>query len=129
MKVSFRFPRGRYPQGMDPAQRVVTFRPRTIVGVSLILVGIAMALWIVWVSRHVITWVLVSLFLALAINPAVEALQRRGIKHRGTAAGLVFVAGGGGGGPPRFPVASPLLPPGENFLARPPPPPGGPRKR
>jgi predicted PurR-regulated permease PerM len=76
---------------MDSPNRVVAFRPRTIVSVSLILVGIAMALWIVWVSRHVITWVLVSLFLALAINPAIEAIQHRGIKHRGTAAGLIYL--------------------------------------
>src|SRR3954469_2214714 len=33
----------------------------------------------------------VSLFLALAINPAIEALQRRGVKRRGTAAALIYV--------------------------------------
>src|SRR4051794_7370415 len=76
---------------MDTPQRVVTFRPRTIVSVSAILVGIAAALWVVWISRHVITWILVSLFLALAINPAVEALQRRGVKRRGVAAGLIYL--------------------------------------
>jgi predicted PurR-regulated permease PerM len=74
------------------SERLVTFRARTIVSVSLILVGIAMALWIVWVSRHVITWVLVSLFLALAINPAVEWLQQRGVKRRGAATGLIYLA-------------------------------------
>jgi predicted PurR-regulated permease PerM len=76
---------------MGTPERVVTLRARTIVSVSLILVGIAAALWVVWVSRHVITWVLVSLFLALAINPAVEALQRRGVKRRGAAAGLIYL--------------------------------------
>jgi predicted PurR-regulated permease PerM len=73
-------------------ERVVTFRPRTIVQVSAILVGIAAALWVVWISRHVITWILVSLFLAMAINPGVEALQRRGINRRGVAAGLIYLA-------------------------------------
>ncbi len=76
---------------MESRERLVSFRARTIVSVSAILVGIAAALWVVWVSRHVITWILVSLFLALAINPAVEALHRRGIKHRGTAAGLIYL--------------------------------------
>jgi predicted PurR-regulated permease PerM len=71
--------------------RVVTFRARTIVSVSFILVGLAAAVWVVWVSRHVITWILVSLFFALAINPAIEALQRRGVKRRGAAAGLIYV--------------------------------------
>src|SRR3954453_127616 len=77
---------------MGTPERLVTFRPRTIVSVSMILVGIAAALWVLWVSRHVITWILVSLFLALAINPGVEALQRRGVKRRGTAAGLIYLA-------------------------------------
>src|SRR3954453_20678459 len=63
-----------------------------IVQVSLILIGIAAALWVVWISRHVITWILVSLFLAMAINPGVEALQRRGINRRGVAAGLIYLA-------------------------------------
>jgi predicted PurR-regulated permease PerM len=76
---------------MGTPERLVTFRARTIVSVSAILVGIAAALWVLWVSRHVITWILVSLFLALAINPAVEALQRRGVKRRGTAAGLIYL--------------------------------------
>src|SRR3954453_18885671 len=77
---------------MGTPERLVTFRPRTIVSVSMILVGIAAALWVLWVSRHVITWILVSLFLALAINPGVEALQRRGVRRRGTAAGLIYLA-------------------------------------
>jgi predicted PurR-regulated permease PerM len=73
-------------------ERVVAFRPRTIVQVSLILIGIAAALWVLWISRHVITWILVSLFLAMAINPGVEALQRRGVKRRGVAAALIYLA-------------------------------------
>ena len=77
---------------MGTPDRVVYFRPRTILSVSAILIGIAAALWVVWISRHVITWILVSLFLALAINPAVEALQRRGVKRRGAAAGLIYLA-------------------------------------
>src|SRR3954470_2732326 len=77
---------------METPERVVLVRPRTILTVSVILVGIAAALWVVWISRHVITWILVSLFLAMAINPGVEALQRRGINRRGVAAGLIYLA-------------------------------------
>jgi predicted PurR-regulated permease PerM len=91
MSRSFRIVGLRYFQHMDTPERLVTFRPRTIVSVSAILVGIAAALWVVWVSRHVISWILVSLFLALAINPAVEALQRRGVRRRGAAAGLIYL--------------------------------------
>ena len=36
----------------------------------------------IWIARHVITWILISLFLALALNPAVDWFQRHGIKRR-----------------------------------------------
>jgi predicted PurR-regulated permease PerM len=46
---------------------------------------------VVWISRHVIVWILISLFLALAMNPAVDWFQRKGIKRRGAAAALTYV--------------------------------------
>src|SRR3954468_1181397 len=77
---------------MDSNERVVSLRPRTVAMVSGILVGIAAALWVVWIARQVITWVLIALFLALALDPAVRWVQRRGVQRRGAAAGLVYVA-------------------------------------
>jgi predicted PurR-regulated permease PerM len=74
-----------------PPERVVTFRPKTVLSVAAILVGLAIVLWILWVSRRVMIWVLISLFLAMALDPAVNALQRRGIRRRGTAVTIVFV--------------------------------------
>lgn len=75
---------------MEP-ERVISFRPRTIVSTAAILLGLAIALWIIWVSRRVLTWALLSLFLALALNPAVTALERRGVRSRAAATGLVFL--------------------------------------
>src|SRR3954469_10574006 len=73
--------------------RVVSLRPRHIVTVALILVGLALALWVLYTARHVLTWVFVALFLALALNPAVEALQRRTpISRRGSAAAIIYLA-------------------------------------
>src|SRR3954453_11705563 len=77
---------------MEANERVVSLRPRTVAMVSGILVGIAAALWVVWIARQVITWVLIALFLALALDPAVRWVQRRGVERRGAAAGLVYVA-------------------------------------
>ncbi|HET8528364.1 MAG TPA: AI-2E family transporter [Gaiellaceae bacterium] len=70
--------------------RIVHFRPRTVFGVLAILLGVAIVLYVLWVARHVLSWLLIALFLALALNPAVEALQRRGL-GRGVASGITFV--------------------------------------
>lgn len=75
---------------MQP-ERVVSFRPRTVLTVAGLLLAIAVALWVVWIARQVLVWMLVSLFLALALDPAVGALQRRGLSRRGAAAGAVYL--------------------------------------
>jgi predicted PurR-regulated permease PerM len=72
-------------------ERIVTVRPRTVLAVIGIILGVAILLEVIWISRQVLTWVLVAVFLTLALNPAVEALQRRGLKHRGAAAAVTFL--------------------------------------
>jgi predicted PurR-regulated permease PerM len=72
-------------------ERLVDFRPRTVFIVLGILVGTGVTLKLLWISRHVLAWVFIALFLALALNPAVDALERR-LKRRGLATGIVFVA-------------------------------------
>lgn len=72
-----------------PEERIVYFRPRAILivlGIILAAAGILSLLYLAW---HVITWILISLFLALALNPAVEFFQRRGLA-RGWASIIVF---------------------------------------
>ena len=71
--------------------RVVHFRPRTIFAVLGILLAVGVVLYVLWVARHVLSWLLIALFLALALNPAVEFLQRHGVKSRGVAAGITFL--------------------------------------
>jgi predicted PurR-regulated permease PerM len=72
-------------------ERVVSFRPRTVLQVTGVLLGVAVALWVVFVARQVITWMFVALFLTLAMNPAVSALEQRGWR-RGLATGAIFLA-------------------------------------
>jgi predicted PurR-regulated permease PerM len=72
-------------------ERVVTFRPRTVFVVLGLAIAIFAVLEVLWIARHVLTWILVALFLALAINPAVEWLQRHGIRRRGYASAVAFV--------------------------------------
>jgi predicted PurR-regulated permease PerM len=77
---------------MAPApERVVTFRPRTVLTVAGILISLAIVLWVAWVARRVLVWTLIAVFLALALNPAVDGLQRRGLQRRGAAAAVVYV--------------------------------------
>jgi predicted PurR-regulated permease PerM len=72
-------------------ERVVDLRPRTILRVIVIAVTVAIALEIVWVARHVLAWVVIALFLALALDPAVTWIERRGRIKRGPAIAITYV--------------------------------------
>src|SRR5206468_6172458 len=75
----------------DGPVRVVDFLPRTVFRVVGILLATAIVLEVLWIARHVLTWIFIALFLALALNPAVDRLERR-VKRRGIATGIVYVA-------------------------------------
>jgi predicted PurR-regulated permease PerM len=72
-------------------ERLVRFRLRTVLSLLGTIVAVAVVLEVVWIARHVLTWILISLFLALALNPAVDWLQRRGVERRGLAAGITYL--------------------------------------
>jgi predicted PurR-regulated permease PerM len=72
-------------------ERLVRFRPRAILVVlGIILAGVVL-IEIVRAAQGVLIWIFVAIFLALALNPAVEGLQRRGVARRGLAVTIVFV--------------------------------------
>ena len=64
------------------------FRRRTV-AIALVLVGVAAVLWLVWNLSNLLFMVFVSIFLAVAFEPPVHALAKRGWK-RGTATAVVF---------------------------------------
>jgi predicted PurR-regulated permease PerM len=72
-------------------QRTIRFSVRSV----LTVIGLVVATWallsMVQIARHVLVWILVSIFLALALNPAVEWFMRRGVKSRGLAAGYTYI--------------------------------------
>jgi predicted PurR-regulated permease PerM len=72
-------------------ERVVRFSLRTVLAV----IGLVIAAWallsVIAVTRQVITWILVAIFLAMALNPAVDWFMRHGVKKRGYAAGLTYI--------------------------------------
>jgi predicted PurR-regulated permease PerM len=57
-----------------------------------LVLAVAVALEVIWIARHVITWILIAVFLTLALNPAVEWFQHHGIRSRGLAAGTTYLA-------------------------------------
>ncbi|MGI8479916.1 MAG: AI-2E family transporter [Gaiellaceae bacterium] len=73
-----------------PEPRVITIRPITVLAVLGITVLVGLILILVYLAWQVLTWILVAVILACALNPAVEAFQRRGLP-RGYAAGIVFI--------------------------------------
>jgi predicted PurR-regulated permease PerM len=72
-------------------ERLIRIRLRTVLSLLATIIAVAVTLEVIWIARHVITWILIALFLALALNPAVEWFQRRGLKRRGAAAAVTYV--------------------------------------
>ena len=64
--------------------------PRAVFVTLLAIAGFLAAAWILGRLRDLLVLLVVSLFLALAIEPAVNMLARRGMR-RGAATGLVFL--------------------------------------
>jgi predicted PurR-regulated permease PerM len=72
-------------------ERVIRFSPRSILLVIGLVLATLLALRLVSATRDLIVWLLVALFLAMALNPAVEWLQRRWVRRRGAAVAIVFL--------------------------------------
>jgi predicted PurR-regulated permease PerM len=71
-------------------ERVVYIRTRTILQVLGIVLATLAVITFVYLAWHIVTWILVAIFLALALNPAVEQFERRGMR-RGYASATVFL--------------------------------------
>jgi predicted PurR-regulated permease PerM len=61
---------------------------RTVLTVLVIVIAVWALLQVVLITRQVLTWILVALFLAIALSPAVDWLQRHGVHRRGYAVAL-----------------------------------------
>ena len=72
-----------------PEVRVVTVRPRTVLVVLGITVLVGVVVLLGYLAWHVLTWIIIAALLAAALNPAVEAFERRGLR-RAWAATVVF---------------------------------------
>jgi predicted PurR-regulated permease PerM len=70
-------------------ERLVRFRPRAILLVLGVILAAAIVLEVLWVTRSVLIWILIAVFLAMALNPAVEWLTAHRLR-RGVAVAIVF---------------------------------------
>jgi predicted PurR-regulated permease PerM len=73
-------------------ERLVHFRPRTVIVVLGIILAALVMIQILQTARSILIWIFVALFLALALNPAVEWLMAKGVQRRGLAVAITFVA-------------------------------------
>ncbi|MEV0157256.1 AI-2E family transporter [Micromonospora sp. NPDC050686] len=64
---------------------------RAMIVIGLLLATVA-GLALVWETRRVLSWLVVAAFFAVALKPAVDALQRRLVPRRALATLLVFLA-------------------------------------
>lgn len=74
-------------------ERLVRFRPRAILVVIGLILATIVLIQLLSATRGVLIWILIALFLAMALNPPVDWLLRRGVvKRRGAAVGIVYLA-------------------------------------
>ncbi|HEY2325951.1 MAG TPA: AI-2E family transporter [Gaiellaceae bacterium] len=76
---------------MAAHQRVVEFRSRTVLRTLLIVLAVAVSLEVIWIARHVVTWIVIAFFLALALDPLVGWIQRHTRLPRGSAIGVAYL--------------------------------------
>ena len=76
---------------MDPLERIVRLRARTVLAVLGIILAVFALLQVVSLARQVLTWMLIAVFFALALDPLVNLLMRRGIPRRGLAIGVTYL--------------------------------------
>ena len=70
---------------------MIRFRLRNVLAVVLLVIAVIAVLEVLQVARQVLTWILISLFLALALNPLVDFFQRRLTRRRAPAIGLAYL--------------------------------------
>jgi predicted PurR-regulated permease PerM len=65
-----------------PQERILRLYLRTILLLVAVLLGVAIVLWLVAATHRIIVWLLIAVFLAVAINPLIALLERKGVRPR-----------------------------------------------
>jgi predicted PurR-regulated permease PerM len=82
-------------RNLELSERIVRVYGRTVLSLTAILIGVFVLLYLFWLTRQIIVWLAIAIFLAVAIDPLVLWFQRHGVPSRGLAvlAALLVVVG------------------------------------
>ena len=68
--------------------REILVRPRTLLVIAATALAVALAVWVLLEAWQVVSWIVIAVLLAIALMPAVDGLERRGLPN-GLAVSLV----------------------------------------
>lgn len=66
-------------------ERVIRVHLRTALSLTATLIAVFVGLYLLWLTRQIIIWLLIAIFLAVALDPLVAWFQRHGVRSRGLA--------------------------------------------
>jgi predicted PurR-regulated permease PerM len=72
--------------------REVLVRPRTLLVIAATTLGVALAVWVLLEAWQVITWIVIAIVLSIALQPAVDWLEARGLGPGMAVAAVCFAA-------------------------------------
>jgi predicted PurR-regulated permease PerM len=71
--------------------REILVRPRTLLVIAATMLAVALAVWVLLEAWQVVSWIFIAILFAIALMPAVDSLERRGLSH-GLSVTLICVA-------------------------------------
>ncbi len=71
--------------------REVLVRPRTVLVIAATALAVALVVWVLLEAWQVVSWIFIAILFAIALQPAVDFLERRAVPS-GTAVALVSLA-------------------------------------
>jgi predicted PurR-regulated permease PerM len=71
--------------------REILVRPRTLLVIAATVLAVALVVWVLLEAWQVVSWIFIAILFAIALQPAVDFLERRGMPN-GAAVTLVSIA-------------------------------------
>jgi predicted PurR-regulated permease PerM len=63
-----------------PAREILV-RPRTLLVIAATTLAVALAVWVLLEAWQVVSWIFIAILFAIALRPAVDSLERRGLPN------------------------------------------------